>query len=206
MGDLLIFLGYILIATVTSETKIMTAILRKIRARDRETLTSIYKEAYPMVEKYITNNSGTKADAQDVFQDSMYILIKKTANADFILTAKVSTFLFGISKNLWLKQITANKIDLEDLKRETEPNHETEVHFMNEQDFDQLKKVQRMKKCLTALGEPCKTILEHFYFLKTTMKRIAEILHYTNANNAKNQKYKCFVRLKKMVLNEVKNT
>jgi hypothetical protein len=34
------------------------------------------------------------------------------------------------------------------------------------------------------------------------MKEIAKMLHYTNANNAKNQKYKCFVRLKKMVLKE----
>lgn len=153
-----------------------------------------------MVEKYILTNNGTKADAQDIFQDAMYLLIKKAEAPDFSLSSKITTFLFGIGKNLWLKQLAKHKT----VDREPDPNEVYEesetVLEIEEAGYEQLDRVKWMKKCLVALGEPCKTILEQFYFLKTPMKRIAEMLHYTNSNNAKNQKYKCFMRLKKMVL------
>ena len=73
-------------------------LIEKIRVQDRETLLSIYKEVFPMVEKYIQRNSGTSTDAQDIFQDALYLLIKKTDDVSFELTAKLSTYLFGISK------------------------------------------------------------------------------------------------------------
>tara|TARA_B110000046_G_C13012649_1_gene407366 strand:+ start:1391 stop:1918 length:528 start_codon:yes stop_codon:yes gene_type:complete len=165
----------------------MLKIVDQIRARDRKTLTSVYKDAYPMVEKYILNNSGSKNEAQDIFQDALYVLIKKTADKNFILTAKVSTFLFGVGKNLWLKQLSAHKIDAKELATENEYHDQVVV-----EDPGKLVKVKHMNACIAALGEPCNTIITKFYFLITPMKRIAEMLHYTNANNAKNQKYKCF--------------
>ncbi|NOQ71542.1 MAG: sigma-70 family RNA polymerase sigma factor [Crocinitomix sp.] len=195
MGDLLVFKGYILLVLVTIDQEITTRIVDQIRVRDRNTLTSVYRDAYPMVEKYILNNSGSKTEAQDIFQDALYVLIKKTADKNFELTAKVSTYLFSVGKNLWLKQLVAHKIDASGLATENEYEEQ-----LDEVDITKLKKVKHMQACITKLGEPCCTIITQFYFLKTPMKRIAEMLHYTNANNAKNQKYKCFMRLKKMVL------
>lgn len=195
MGDLLVFKGYIPLLLVTTDLKINTEIVDQIRTRDRETLTAIYKDSYPMVEKHILNNSGSKTEAQDIFQDALYVLIKKTTDQNFVLTAKVSTFLFSVSKNLWLKQLASHKINAQELANENEYDD-----LVDEEDLAKLVKVKQMKACITSLGEPCNTIITQFYFLKTSMKKIAEMLHYTNANNAKNQKYKCFMRLKKMVL------
>lgn len=180
---------------MTLEDQINRSILERLRNRDQETLKVIYKRAYPMVEKYIVSNSGSKADAEDIFQDAFYLFIKKAEQADFSLTSKPDTFLFGISRNLWLKQLTKPKINAAELDAE----YKTEE---DEQDTSMLHKVKRMKACLLLLGEPCRTIIEQFYFLGTSMKKIAELLNYTNANNAKNQKYKCFVRLKKLVLEQ----
>ena len=53
-------------------------LIEKIRVQDRETLLSIYKEVFPMVEKYIQRNSGTTTDAQYIYQEYLYIIIKKT--------------------------------------------------------------------------------------------------------------------------------
>lgn len=147
-----------------------------------------------MVEKYILSNSGTENDSKDIFQDALYLFIKKADNPDFSLTSKLSTFLYGISKNLWLKQISGQKRDVDISEMEVAAD------LPQEEEYDKLGKVKFVKSCLYKLGEPCRTILEQFYFFKTSMKEIAEMLHYTNSNNAKNQKYKCFVRLKKMVL------
>ena len=61
---------------------------------------------------------------------------------------------------------------------------------------------RRMNFALSNLGEPCKTILVQYYYMKQTMQEIAAMFHYTNAENAKNQKYKCLQRLKKLVAGE----
>ena len=182
-----------------NQSEIQVEIVTKIRTRDRIFLTEVYRETYPMVEQYILTNSGTAADAQDIFQDAMYLLIKKAEDVNFELTAKVSTFLFGIGRNLWLKQLNKDRLKTEKLAQFSADEVTVDVAPTEN---DTLKKVRHIRQCLLALGEPCKTILEQFYFLKTPMKRIAEMLHYTNADNAKNQKYKCFMRLKKMVLKD----
>jgi RNA polymerase sigma factor (sigma-70 family) len=179
---------------VSAEHKITAEIIDKIRQEDRRTLSDIYKEVYPMVEKYILDNSGNANDAQDIFQDAFYILIKKVSDESFELTSKLSTFLFGISKNLWLKKLTKKKLDVADYTNEVKSD------LISIEEEKNLSKNKLLKGCIELLGEPCKTIIVQFYFMQTSMKEIAEMLHYTNANNAKNQKYKCFVRLKKMML------
>jgi hypothetical protein len=55
-----------------------------------------------------------------------------------------------------------------------------------------------MDRALKSLGEPCKSLLEGFYLQKMDMQALASEFGYTNADNAKNQKYKCLMRLKKL--------
>ena len=55
-----------------------------------------------------------------------------------------------------------------------------------------------MNRALNSLGEPCKGLLEGYYLNKKGMQELAEDFGYTNADNAKNQKYKCLMRLKKL--------
>ena len=168
-------------------------IVAQIRMGDEKSLTSVYRTIYPMVENYILDNSGTRDDAKDIFQDAMFILLKKIEKVDFELTSKLSTFLFGIAKNLWLKKLTKKGVDKEEFK--------TELKFQEteDNDFIKLSRLKSIKNSLEMLGEPCQTILVQFYYFKKSMIEIAEMLHYTNSDNAKNQKYKCLIRLKKMI-------
>jgi hypothetical protein len=62
-----------------------------------------------------------------------------------------------------------------------------------------------MEKAMLNLGEPCKSLLEAFYIQKKNMVDIARSFGYTNADNAKNQKYKCLMRLKKIFFDQYKN-
>lgn len=149
-----------------------------------------------MVQKYVMANRGSEQDAQDIFQDAYYLFVTKIQAPDFQLTALPSTFIYGISKNLWLKTLTQKQIDLDLLDKENQLNESIEEE---ENDWNKINRVKQMKNSIMALGEPCKTILEQFYFLRTSMKKIAELLHYSNPEHAKNQKYKCFIRLKKLM-------
>lgn len=170
-------------------------IVARIRKQDPKTLALIYKETFPMVLKHVAANNGSKEDAQDVFQDAFYLLIQKTNDPGFELTSQVSTFLMGISKNLWLKKITKNTINPALYKEEVLLHEE----LPDSEDEIKLARVKRMTESLNSLGEPCKTLLVQYYFFKQTMKDIAHLLHYTNPENAKNQKYKCLQRLKRMI-------
>ena len=64
---------------------------------------------------------------------------------------------------------------------------------------------QAMEKAISSLGEPCKSLLEAYYLQKQNMQVIASNFGYTNADNAKNQKYKCLMRLKKIFFAHYKN-
>ena len=55
-----------------------------------------------------------------------------------------------------------------------------------------------MDRALNSLGEPCKSLLEGYYLNKKDMQALAAEFGYTNSDNAKNQKYKCLMRLKKL--------
>lgn len=171
-------------------------IIALIRSKDQKTLAKIYQDVYPMVLKYVINNSGSEDDAQDIFQDAFYILMKKVEDANFQLSSLLSTYLVGISKNLWLKKLTKTQLDAKTYQEEL--SHANE--FLEEDENENLTKVKSIADAITSLGEPCKTLIVHYYYFKASMKDIARMLKYTNADNAKNQKYKCLQRLKKMVL------
>lgn len=169
--------------------------INKIREKDPTTLRAVYKEIYPMVEKYVMENSGSKDDARDVFQDAMYILIKKLSNEGFELSSKLSTYLYAVGKNLWLRKLTKKDLNAGEYAAEIK------AADFEDDEHERLMRVKNMKVGLERLGEPCKSILIEFYFNQKSMKEIAEMFHYSNPDNAKNQKYKCLMRLKKLVGN-----
>ena len=55
-----------------------------------------------------------------------------------------------------------------------------------------------MEDAMNQLGEPCKTLLEDYYIRMQNMQDITDRFGYTNTDTAKNQKYKCLQRLKKL--------
>jgi DNA-directed RNA polymerase specialized sigma24 family protein len=70
------------------------------------------------------------------------------------------------------------------------------------QQMEQQRQFDQMNRAMEKIGEPCRSLLEAFYIHKKPMHEIAAAFNYTNADNAKNQKYKCLVRLKKLFFSE----
>jgi RNA polymerase sigma factor (sigma-70 family) len=159
-------------------------------------INTIYKENYPMVQSLITKNNGTEDDAKDIFQEAMVILYEKSKNTDFRLTSKISTYLYSISRHLWLKKLQKlGKMPIKNVEYAEEIiENEDEINKIEEKEQALL----RMEQAIEKLGEPCRSLIKAFYIEKSNMQAIAERFGYTNAENAKTQKYKCFVRLKKI--------
>lgn len=179
----------------TSGTPTDNEVILGILNNSESVLKRLYLAYFPMVLQLIINNSGDADDAKDIYQETIIILYNKIKNGDFELSSKLKTYIYSVSRRLWLKRLAQlNRYggDIKDFEEflavddDAERNNERDILF------------NKMGDALNQLGEPCRTIIEDFYIKNRSMKEICEDFGYTNADNAKTQKYKCLQRLKKL--------
>lgn len=178
------------------------ALLEGLAQNDRTAIESIYAMQYNMVQTLIINNNGTAEDAKDIFQEAMMVLYEKARSGSFELNCQLKTYVYSVCRRLWLKrllQLQKYSHNSNGLVETVSVDEDMEVHDQRNSDF------LMMEKALSSIGEPCKSLLEAFYLQKRNMTEIAGNFGYTNADNAKNQKYKCLMRLKKLFFSEYKN-
>jgi RNA polymerase sigma factor (sigma-70 family) len=171
------------------------ALLKGLAQNDSRAVEALYKNHFSMIQHFVTNNNGSFDDARDIFQEAMITLYEKVQLDNFALTCQIKTYLFSICKNLWLKR-------LQQMGKYSAPLSAQEETISVEEDLDRFEKKDVafaiMDRSLNSLGEPCKSLLEGYYLNKKGMQELASQFGYTNADNAKNQKYKCLMRLKKL--------
>jgi RNA polymerase sigma factor (sigma-70 family) len=171
------------------------ALLKGLAENDSRAVEALYKSHFGMIQHFVTNNNGSFDDARDIFQEAMITLYEKVQLDNFALTCQIKTYLFSICKNLWLKR-------LQQMGKYSTPLSAQEETISVEEDLDRFEKKDAafaiMDRALNSLGEPCKSLLEGYYLNKKGMQELANQFGYTNADNAKNQKYKCLMRLKKL--------
>lgn len=167
---------------------------------DSKAINRIYKSYFPSISRMIVNNNGSEDEAKDIFQEAVMVLYDKITQQKFELSSKLGTFLYAVSRRLWLKQLTrkgsvASTADISDFEDLLRVEDDLERHDEIEQRFD------HMNIALSQLGEPCQTLLKDFYIANMSMQDIRDKFGYTNTDNAKTQKYKCLQRLKKIFFN-----
>lgn len=87
-----------------------TDIIIDLKGENNYAFGVLYKNYFGSVNHFITNNNGTKHDAEDVFQDTMIAFVANLRQDDFMLEASVKTYIMGIAKNIWFKKLrTANR-------------------------------------------------------------------------------------------------
>jgi RNA polymerase sigma factor (sigma-70 family) len=178
------------------------ALLQGLARSETKAVETIYRENYNMVQALIINNNGSVDEAKDIFQEAMIVLYEKVRAGGFELNCQIKTYLYSVCRRLWLKrlqQLSRFSSPVESLETTVPVEEEIDTHEKRNVEFDM------MNKAISSLGEPCKSLLEAYYLQKRNMQEIALSFGYTNADNAKNQKYKCLVRLKKIFFTHYKN-
>lgn len=178
-------------SSVPEDSEVVIGILNG----SKDTLNRLYKSYYPMILQLIVSNSGDEDDAKDIFQEAIIVLYNKVKSGNFELNSKLKTFIYSVCRRLWLKRLNQQKHNggnVKDFEDYIPIEDNLEEH--DEQD----RKFKVMEKALGKLGEPCRTIIEDFYMKNKSMQDICDKFGYTNTDNAKNQKYKCLQRLKKL--------
>lgn len=128
--------------------------------------------------------------------------MKRLERGSFELNCQLKTYLYSVSKRLWLKRLQQNsRLWSQEIDPETTIQVDEEIATHEKRDAE----FELMSQAIQRLGEPCKSLLEAYYLKKMNMQDIALQFGYTNSDNAKNQKYKCLMRLKKLFFSEYKN-
>jgi RNA polymerase sigma factor (sigma-70 family) len=171
------------------------ALLQGLANNDSKAIETIYKQNFNMVQSFVLNNNGSYDEARDIFQETMIALYEKAKSESFVLTCKINTYVYSICRRLWLKrlqQLGKFTNQIEGFEETVSVEEDLEIHRKRDSEY------HIMERSLSSMGEPCKGLLEGYYIKKMDMQALAKEFGYTNADNAKNQKYKCLMRLKKM--------
>jgi len=168
---------------MSSHNNSTLSFIERLKQGDREVLIELYKENERMVRKYITENSGTSDDADDLLQDALVILWQNARKPQFELHAKISTYLFAIVRNQWLKKLEKSKKENGSLDT---------VKYEPSSTFDDTRlDLKIVRDYLNEMGELCRKILLMYYFDGYDMQTIADANQLANTNTAKSKKYQC---------------
>ena len=170
-------------------------LIEKIKLGDETALDYLYRKNYKMMTRLVINNNGTEDEAKDIFQEAIIILWQKARTDDFVLTSKISTFLYSICQNLWRKELERKSKHTNEMKENKEYT-----------DFDKQEREKILHSCINALGETCRKVLMFYYFDNFSMQEIAEKLGFSNADTAKTKKYKCKKELDDLIKSNYKAT
>ncbi|MGE9314147.1 RNA polymerase sigma factor [Niabella sp. CJ426] len=177
-------------------------LLKGLARNDKKSVEMIYSQNYNLVQALVVNNNGTIDDAKDIFQEAMMVLYDKARSGSFELNCQIRTYLYSVARRLWLKKLNQSNRRTTDFDDTNETQIAVDGDVVEHEQKDA--EFEMMHSAISTLGEPCKSLLEAFYFKNNSMQEIAESFGYTNAENAKTQKYKCLMRLKKIFFSQYK--
>jgi RNA polymerase sigma factor (sigma-70 family) len=149
----------------------------------------LYENEFHKIKDYITSNSGSKIDAQDIFQDGVVVLLEKVKTPGFEFTCKVGTYLYSCCRNIWLKQLRKSKKELS--SEYYEIYDVVDVSLIEEPEYHE----EKLEKILATVSESCLKLFQAFYYKNKSWEIIASEFGYSSINSAKNQKYKCLQKI-----------
>lgn len=168
-------------------------LLEDLRKRDEEAISYFYEKNWPMARAHVINNSGSEEDAEDCYQESFIIFMIKINEPEFEIRSLLSTYLFGIVKYHWSNQLrNRNKGG----KMEPPPNNVT--HPKEPEEEFNLPSDEEIQAMVNELDPECKDIMIDFYYLKISMKELAERYNIASEGAARKRKFKCLQKLKKL--------
>jgi RNA polymerase sigma factor (sigma-70 family) len=168
-------------------------LLEQLKMEDNASFELLYKFYFTSIANYVGNNYGNNEDAEDVFQETIIVLLQKVREQNFVLTSSLKTYLFAIAKNIWLKRLRDNKIiTVSDFEK-----YQFEAETFSTETKPEKTKDEKVENWLTKITANCYRILKAIFFYKEPMDSVMKKMGWKNKHTAANQQYKCIQQVKK---------
>lgn len=173
-------------------------LLNGLVTRNEKVLREYYTLYYPGIRRFIVANNGNEEDARDLFQDALLILFQKVRGQQFELTCSLSTYLYSVSRYLWLKE-------LEKRKKITHQTMDPEDFIDTDSDIGRLSEYnERMRLYrihFEKLSSDCRKVLGLF-MEGHTIAEITIIMGYSSEQHTRNRRYRC----KSLLIDSIRTT
>ncbi len=166
---------------------------------DSSVLKEIYRLFSPKIKAYILSNSGTEAEAKDIFQEALISIYRKASTENFQLTCPFEAYLFMVCRGKWLNFLNSSK-----KKKETN----FDIHGFNNIQADEIstetlileERLDLLESKLNELGDSCQSLLRKSW-KGEAMKAVAESLKISYAY-ARKKKSECLAKLIALIKND----
>lgn len=175
--------------------------IEAIKHDENAALKKMYSQYHDIVCDWLQAKfSMPSTESKEIFQLAVVILYDNFITGKLTtLPSNASSYLIGIAKYKAMEQYRQKSkfVNIE-ISDSLLHNHE-DVLEDDKNDILQ-DKISKVEKAMNGMGDPCKNILQMYYYKKMDMSAITKELKYKNTNTTKNLKYKCLKRLQKMTI------
>jgi RNA polymerase sigma factor (sigma-70 family) len=165
--------------------------------RMEDTIKAIYRGYFEGLCWYVMNNSGSRQDAEDIFQEVLVSFIELVQQDKFRGESTVKTFLYSLNRYTWLNELKRRGRAL--AREEKYEKGQVQVEMDAEHSIADREGKAEVLKVVADLGDSCKKILLLFYYENLSMKEILDQTDYESEQVVRNKKYKCLKQLEQMV-------
>lgn len=170
----------------------------KAGQRMDESIKAIYRSHFESLCWYVMNNSGSRQDAEDIFQEVVVNFIDMVQKDKFRGESTIKTFLFSLNRYTWLNELKRRgraMVREEKYERGQERVEMDTSHFIADREGK-----SEVLRIVGELGETCRKILLLFYYENMSMKEILDVTDYETEQVVRNKKYKCLKQLEQMIM------
>lgn len=173
--------------------------ITEIKTDENAALRQLYASYKGECITWLTTKGNVQlADAKEIFQTSVVILYDNVISGKLTeLNSNIKSYLIGICKNKAYELFRQQK-----KTRATDEFPTIRSYIMEGVEEKQALegRIDRLTAALNALGDPCRRLLQLFYYKKLSMEQITGVMAYKNAATTKNLKFKCIKRLQTQML------
>ena len=148
--------------------------------------------------KSFTNSNLRTEDIEDIFQESLIVLMRKVKDGSFVASrdGAMFSYLVEIGSRLTQNFLRKKRALISDKAVTISLNRHKEEETSISVDEKQQTQDEFLDKVFDLLPSSCKSLLKYFYWEHKPMDEIASILGMRNADSAKTKKSKCMNKFK----------
>lgn len=178
--------------------------LNALMDADFKTIKKVYRENRQQFIRYCYKAYGLKTEeSKEVYHEAIVRMLYNLQNHKIKeMNTKPINYLIGIGSNIIKKQYNRNKKFQFYTLNEAIEIPEEDFQDENEEWREKIKTLT--KEELKKMTEPCKSLLQKFYFYQNNLDQLQEKLQYKNKDTLKAKKSRCLGNLKQKIKERLK--